>query len=78
MPLVAEWQSRPLDRVYAVLFLDAIHFKVRKDNRIINKAAYTVLGVNTSGYKDVLGMWIGEVESSGFWLGVWIKSGLLV
>lgn len=70
MPLVAEWQSRPLDRVYAVLFLDAIHFKVRKDNRIINKAAYTVLGVNTSGYKDVLGMWIGEVESSGFWLGV--------
>lgn len=70
MPLIAEWQSRPLDRVYAVVFLDAIHFKVRKDNRIVNKAAYTVLGINTSGLKDVLGVWIGEAESSGFWLGV--------
>ena len=51
-------------------FLDAIHFKVRKDSRIVNKAAYTVLGINTSGYKDVLGMWIGEAESASFWLGV--------
>ena len=44
-PLVTEWQSRPLDRVYPIVFLDAIHFKVRKDNRIVNKAAYSVLGI---------------------------------
>lgn len=70
MPLVTEWQSRPLDRVYPIVFLDAIHFKVRQDSRIIVKAAYTVLGVNSAGYKDVLGIWIGDNESASFWLGV--------
>ena len=70
MPQVAEWQSRPLDRVYPVVFLDAIHFKVRKDNRIINKAAYSVLGITMDGQKDILGIWIGENESASFWLGV--------
>lgn len=70
LPLVAEWQSRPLDRIYPIVFLDAIHFKVRKDNRIINKAAYSVLGINMAGHKDVLGIWIGENESASFWLGV--------
>lgn len=70
MPLVAEWQARPLDKIYPIVFLDAIHFKVRKDNRIVNKAAYSVLGINLSGYKDVLGLWIGENESASFWLGV--------
>ncbi|ABI67509.1 IS256 family transposase [Syntrophomonas wolfei] len=70
MPQVSEWQSRPLDRLYPIVFLDAIHFKVRKDNRIINKAAYTVLGINTEGQKDILGIWIGENESASFWLGV--------
>lgn len=69
-PLVAEWQARPLERVYAIVYLDAIHFKVRKDNRIINKAAYTVLGINLAGMKDILGIWIGENESASFWLGV--------
>jgi transposase-like protein len=69
-PLVAEWQARPLDKIYPIVFLDAIHFKVRKDNRVINKAAYTVLGINVSGLKDVLGIWIGENESASFWLGV--------
>lgn len=70
MPQVFEWQSRPLDRVYPIVFLDAIHFKVRQDNRIINKAAYTVLGVNLQGEKDILGIWIGENESASFWLSV--------
>jgi transposase-like protein len=70
MPQVAEWQSRPLEKVYPVVFLDAIHFKVRKDNRIINKAAYSVLGINLAGQKDILGIWIGETESASFWLGV--------
>lgn len=69
-PLVTEWQSRPLDRVYPIVFLDAIHFKVRKDNRIVNKAAYSVLGIDVQGRKDILGIWIGENESASFWLGV--------
>ena len=70
LPLIAEWQSRPLDRVYPIVFLDAIHFKVSKDNRIINKAAYSVMGINMDGMKDILGIWIGENESAGFWLGI--------
>lgn len=70
LPLIAEWQSRPLERVYPIVFLDAIHFKVRKENKIVNKAAYSVMGINISGQKDILGIWIGESESSSFWLGV--------
>jgi transposase-like protein len=70
MPLIVEWQSRPLDRVYPIVFLDAIHFKVRKENRIVSKAAYSVLGINLSGHKEILGIWIGESESASFWLGV--------
>jgi len=49
LPLIAEWQSRPLERIYPIIYLDAIFFKVRKDNRIINKAVYIVLGINMSG-----------------------------
>ncbi|PLR89331.1 IS256 family transposase [Bacillus sp. T33-2] len=70
MPLIVEWQSRPLDRLYPIVFLDAIHFKVRKENRIVSKAAYSVLGINLSGHKEILGIWIGENESASFWLGV--------
>lgn len=70
LPLVAEWQSRPLDRIYPIVYLDAIHFKVRKDSRIINKAAYSVMGINMAGQKDILGIWIGENESASFWLGI--------
>lgn len=70
LPLITEWQSRPLDRVYPIVFLDAIHFKVRQDNRIVNKAAYSVLGINIDGYKEILGIWIGEHESAKFWLSV--------
>jgi len=70
MPTLTEWQARPLDRVYPIVFLDAIHFKVRKDNRIVNKAAYSVLGINVEGQKEILGIWVGEHESASFWLGV--------
>lgn len=70
MPLLTEWQSRPLESIYPIVYLDAIHFKVRQDNRIINKAAYSVIGINTHGHKDVLGIWIGENESASFWLSV--------
>lgn len=70
LPVVTEWQSRPLERIYPIIYLDAIHFKVRKENRIINKAAYSVMGINLDGQKDILGIWVGENESASFWLGV--------
>lgn len=70
LPLVEQWQNRPLQQVYAVVFMDAIHYKVRQDHAIVNKAAYMVIGIDLEGHKDVLGMWIGEQESSKFWLGV--------
>lgn len=70
IPMITEWQSRPLDRVYPIVFLDAIHFKVRQENRIVNKAAYSVLCITIEGHKEILGIWIGEHESAKFWLGV--------
>jgi transposase-like protein len=70
IPQIVEWQSRPLDPVYPIIYLDAIHFKVKQDNRIINKAVYTILGIIVTGHKDILGIWIGESESASFWLGV--------
>lgn len=70
IPQIREWQNRPLEKVYPFVFMDAIHYKVRDDGQIKNKAAYVVLGVNLDGFKDILGIWIGENESSKFWLGV--------
>ncbi|MBY1677531.1 IS256 family transposase, partial [Clostridioides difficile] len=70
LPLAHEWQNRPLDMVYPIVFMDAIHYKVRSEGRIINKAAYIAIGVNLEGIKEVLGIWIGENESSKYWLKV--------
>lgn len=70
MPTIKEWQQRPLQEVYAHLVLDAIHYKVRQDGRIVNKAVYIILGINLDGLKEVLGMWVGENETSKFWLKV--------
>lgn len=70
MPLVAEWQNRPLEKTYSFMFMDAIHYKIREDKQIVVKAAYVVLGVNMDGEKEVLGIWIGANESSKFWLSV--------
>ncbi|MBU3181752.1 IS256 family transposase [Clostridium psychrophilum] len=70
LPLVTEWQNRPLEKTYSFVFMDAIHFKVRDDKHIAIKAAYVVLGVNMDGEKEVLGIWIGANESSKFWLSV--------
>jgi transposase-like protein len=67
---VTQWQSRPLDALYPVIFFDAIHYKVRDDHKIYSKAAYVCLGISKSGHKDVLGIYIGENESSTFWLSV--------
>ena len=68
IPLVEEWKSRPLEEVYYFTFLDAIHFSVKEDKSIVKKAAYVVLGVNSEGKKDILGIYIGSNESSKFWL----------
>lgn len=70
LPMISEWQNRPLESTYAFIFLDAIHYKVREEKQIVNKAAYVAIGVNMDGEKDVLGIWIGANESSKFWLSV--------
>jgi putative transposase len=70
IPQIRAWQSRPLAPLYALMFLDAIHFKVRHEGRIVSKAAYVIIGVDMEGIKEVLGIWIGEAESSKFWLSV--------
>ncbi len=70
LPAVREWQSRPLEEIYAVVFMDAIHFHVRCDGRVIKKAVYIAIGIRMDGLKEVLGMWVGENESAKFWLTV--------
>ena len=68
--LVVDWQARPLDRIYPIVYLDAIHYKIRDEGRILNKAAYTVLGINSDGMKELLGIWIDQSEGANFWLAV--------
>lgn len=70
MPEVTAWQNRPLESIYPFIFMDAIYYKVKEDHRYVTKAAYVVLGITMDGRKDILGMWIGEHESSKFWLNV--------
>lgn len=70
MPEVNAWQNRPLDPIYPFIFMDAIHYKVKDNHQYVTKAAYVVLGINMDGNKDILGVWIGEHESSKFWLSV--------
>ncbi len=70
MPEVTAWQNRPLESIYPFVFMDAIHYKVKEDHQVVTKAAYVVLGITLDGNKDILGIWIGEHESSKFWLSV--------
>ena len=70
MPMVKEWQERPLETIYAAVFMDAIHYHVRSEGRIVKKAVYIGLGIDMDGHKDILGMYIGENESAKFWLSV--------
>ena len=70
LPEAREWQQRPLESVYAVVFMDAIHYHVRSEGQIVKKAVYIAIGVNLEGGKSVLGMWIGENESAKFWASV--------
>ena len=67
LPIAKEWQQRPLESVYAVMFLDAIHYHVRSEGQIVKKAVYIAIGIDLDGKKDVLGMWVGENESAKYW-----------
>lgn len=67
---VVQWQNRPLDAVYPILYLDCIHIKIRHEKRVINKAIYLALGVNLQGQKELLGLWVSENEGAKFWLQV--------
>ena len=67
---VHEWQTRPLDEVYPIVYLDCLVVKIRQDKRVINKAIYLALGVNLEGHKELLGMWLSENEGSKFWLSI--------
>ena len=68
LPTIEEWQNRPLERLYPIVFLDAIHYHVRENNIVVKKAVYIALGYNLEGFKEILGMWVGENESSKYWL----------
>jgi transposase-like protein len=69
-PLVKEWQARPLSSCYPIIYLDGMHFKVRDAGKISSKVAYVALGINTYGYKEILGLWISETEGAKFWMHV--------
>ena len=66
-PLVKEWQARPLSSCYPIVYLDGMHFKVREAGKISSKVAYIALGINTYGYREILGIWISETEGAKFW-----------
>lgn len=70
LPKIKDWQNRPLDEIYPIIFLDAMHFKCNEENKVISKAFYTVLGIDQQGKKDVLGLYLSENEGANFWLSV--------
>ncbi len=70
LPIVKEWQERPLEEIYAVVFMDAIHYHVRHEGRIVKRAVYIAIGIDMNGRKDVLGMYVGQNESAKFWLSI--------
>jgi len=70
LPEVNEWQNRPLDTIYPIIYFDGIMFKSRKDSQIINKCVYSVLGINMDGQKEILGLWISENEGASFYASI--------
>lgn len=70
IPEIKQWQNRPLESIYAIVFLDAMHYKVREEGKISSKAIYTIIGINLDGRKDLLGMYVSESEGANFWLQV--------
>lgn len=70
LPKIKEWQERSLSPLYPFVYFDGVHFKVRDNGKVVTKCAYIVLGVNESGYKEILGIWVGASESATFWMGI--------
>ena len=70
LPIAREWQQQPLESLYAVVFMDAIHYHVCSEGQIVKKAVYIAIGIDMDGHKDVLGMWVGENESAKFWANI--------
>lgn len=70
IPIITEWRSRELETVYPIIFFDAMFFKAREENKVIQKAIYMILGINQQGHKEVLGFYSAESEGANFWLGV--------
>ena len=70
MPLIKEWQSRPLDELYCIVWMDAIHYKVKEQGKVKSRAVYNILGINKEGKKDLLGVYVSENEGANFWLSV--------
>jgi transposase-like protein len=68
--VITEWRNRPLEAVYPIVFLDAMHFKIREEGKVVSKAIYSILGVTPSGRKDILGMYLSHSEGAHFWLTV--------
>ena len=67
LPKIEEWQNRPLDRIYLVVWMDAIHIKIRENYKLLDKSVNIVMGLNSQGKKEVLGLWVSEEESAAFW-----------
>ncbi len=70
IPEIREWQSRGLDRLYTIVWMDAMHYKVKEDHRFVSRAVYNILGIDRHGHKELLGMYVSENEGANFWLGV--------
>jgi putative transposase len=70
IPAIKEWQARPLEPVYCIVWLDAMHYKVKEEGKIVSRAVYHILGINAEGRKDLLGMYVSESEGATFWLSV--------
>ncbi|QJB30803.1 IS256 family transposase [Chitinophaga oryzae] len=70
IPLVKEWQARPLEPLYCIVWLDAMFYKVKEEGKVVNRCVYNILGINTDGRKELLGMYVSESEGANFWLSV--------
>lgn len=70
LPLIKEWQSRPLEELYCIVWLDAMHYKVKEQGKVKSRAVYNILGINQEGRKDLLGVYVSENEGANFWLSV--------
>lgn len=70
IPKIKEWQARPLESVYCIVWMDAMFFKVRENDRVVTRCMYNIMGINTDGHKDILGMYVAQTEGANFWLSV--------